>query len=538
MSGRLRHWVAAAAGCGLLAAGLSAVAAAPAQAVSTQPGPFEVGNLLDYANSDFEGTIGNWVSVSNAALTDDTSHAFLHNDSLLDTATTAGTSSFRISGAPNAIQITVKPGATYRVGAYFKTSGAQGETAQFTLNCFNSSGTDIGVTNGTAHTLQATTKWQYSEDDITVPPNQNDPTDSCAYVQGSPKVTLGGLPANATVNVDEVVFAPSRAALIIGAHGQNGLDGNGGYSAADWIDTNWTSPSMTAYNIGPLQSDKQFYGGNSPALPGQWNDPGNNCYEIEQSIDQNGGNSSAWPTCVVNLNDGSAVYSEAQLQAFLTGLPAAQMVIMVYHGEPESKTFSGCPGSPAGNAANYVCYFELESGNIRQAAAAVGDVPNVFVAMDSTTYQYGTGTNDSAGTGCAWIPPTSYTDFYLADHYDQGANGMSLPNETSGPSGDSTGQKWSNWLSCVQSINKPLGLAEYGLDCTTNPSQSVVTQQMAADNGYLGAIPGATEPTIMWEYWYSNNGNSPGCVFNNSGLYQGVGGITQWQNIETQNGGG
>ena len=527
MPGHLRHWLAAAAAAGLLTAGLSTTAthaaatpASRATGETFQPGPFEVGNLLDYANSDFEGTTGNWVAAdSKTNLTDDTSHSFLHDDSLLITVPAGGTGSLRISPVPDPIDITVTPGATYRVGAYFKTSGTQPETVQFTLNCYDASGHEIGAPSGAANALKAITNWQYSEDQITVP-------GGCAYVQGSPKVTLSNLPTDAAVNMDEVIFAPERAALIIGAHGQEGIDGKGGYTATDWIDTNST--------IGPLQSDKQFYGGNSPALPGQWNDPGNNCYELERAIS----NHADWPACVINLNPGNdltspanAVYSEKQILALFTGnpvtasLPADQMVIMLYKGEPELSTYSGCPGAAPGNAANYVCYFELESGYVRQAAKAVGDVPNVFLAAGAATSAYG-------NPGCAWIPPTGYVDFYLADHYDDNASGNSLPNESG-----SNGQKWANWLSCVQPIDKPLGLSEYGLDCHSNPDQPVVTQQMAADDSYLAAIPGATEPTILWEYWYSDD-STPGCVFDNTGIYKGVGGITQWQNGETQNGGG
>src|SRR5207245_888640 len=163
------------------------------------------------------------------------------------------------------------------------------------------------------------------------------------------------------VNMDEAIFAPSRAALLIGAHGQNGVDGNGGYTAQDWTDTN--------NKIGPLQTDKEFYDGNGKKpLPASWASPDNVCYGLE-------------------------------------------------------------------------------------------------------TLHLGTAATDSAGTSCGYIVPTSYTDFYLADHYDHGANGMSLPNETNGPAGDSVGLKWSNWLSCVQPINKPVGLGEYGLDCKTNPDQ-------------------------------------------------------------------
>jgi hypothetical protein len=510
---RVRWLTAVLIGACLAAAGLAATPAARAASPAEQPGPFEVGNLLDYANSDFEGTIGNWVSDSNADLSDDTQQAYLHNDSLLDSVPPGGTSSFRLSGTPNAITIPLNPGtngAVYRVAAYFKTSGTAGETVQFSLGCWNSQNAYLGLETGATNSLLASSAWQYSEDDITVPSD-------CAYVQGSPKVTLGGLPVNAAVNMDEAIFAPYRAALIIGAHGETGLDGGNTYTATDWVDTNTS--------IGPLQSDKELYGAQSVALPTQWDDSTNNCYEIEKQIS----NSADWPACVMSFADYQS--SETAFQDLFAGLPAAQMVIMVFHGEPEgSSDFS--------SGAQYVSEFETESQYIREAAVTSSGtaMPNVFVAMDSEDYQYGNGAKDSAGTGCHYIPPPSYTDFYLTDHYDEGANGDSLPNETSTDPDDPTttdGQKWSTWLNCVQSYNKPLGLAEYGLDCTTNPDQSVVTQEMQADDNYLAAIPGATEPTIMWESWYSDSGVSPGCVFNNS-----AGGITQWQDGETQNGGG
>ncbi|MGH3156207.1 MAG: carbohydrate binding domain-containing protein, partial [Streptosporangiaceae bacterium] len=524
---RIRYWFAAAAASSLLAAGLFAAASAPASAsAGPQAGPFEVGNLLSYANSDFEGTIGNWAGVSNATLTDDTSHSFLHNDSLLDTTTTAGSSSFRISGTPDAIDINVTPGDEYRVGAYFKLPADSGETVQFSLNCYDSAGDYLGVVNGTTNNLLDTTKWQYSEDDITVTANP----DGCAYVQGAPKVTLGGLPADAAVNMDEAIFAPYRAALIIGAKGENGADGNSGYDASDWILTNWTSSSMTSYNIGPLQSDKEFYDGSSTSLnpTGGWAQSSNICYEIEQSIS----NSANWPACVINYQ---TQYSEPDFADFFQNLPAAQMVVMVFHGEPEAS-------SDFSSGSQYVSDFDTESLDVRDAAvtSAGNAMPNVFVAADSTTFQYASSAPNNAGdpngpgNGCPYIPPTTSTDFYLADHYNQ--NVQSAPDNTLPTAGSpGPGQDWSNWLSCVQDINKPVGLAEYGLDChnSVGPDQQVVTDEINADNDYLEAIPGATQPTIMWEYWYSDNGGTPGCVFSNA-----YGAVTAWQNAETQNGGG
>jgi Carbohydrate binding domain len=488
---RFSHlWLGALAACGLAAVGLPGTITTLAQTSggTAQAGPFEVGNLLDYANSDFEGTTGNWTAVSNATLTDDPNASFLHDDSLLDTATTAGTSSFALGGSSAPIRINLTPGAEYRVGAYFKAPVASGQTVQFSLGCYDASGASLGLSKGTVNSLLDTTNWQYSEDDITIPSN-------CAYVLGSPMVTLGGLAADAAVNMDEAAFMPYRAAQIIGAHG-NGVP----YTAGAWLGTNRT--------IGALQSSKEFWN-ETEYLPNQWNEPSNSCYEIELSVP----NSANWPSCIIAYKDQESV---SQIAAFFANLPTAQMVIMVYYNEPEGNFPSG---------AQFVSEFEAQSNNIRAAAS---DAPNIFVAEDSLGYQYGSRSSDSAGTGCGYIVNPAYTDFYLDDHYDQGANGMSLPDETSGPTGDSDGQKWLNWLGCVQSMNKPLGLAEYGLDCTTNPDQPVVTDEMSADDKYLGAVPGATEPTIMWEYWYEGD-----CKFGNS-----AGGITAWKSFETQNEGG
>ena len=497
MSTRLRRWLRAVAASSLAAAALTAAVPAHAAGGITQTGPAETGNLLDYANSDFEGTTGDWVSVSNAQLSVDTANAFLHDDSLLVTDTGAtGSDSFKLGDGSTAVQIGLDTGNKFRVGAYFKAPAAGGQTVQFSLGCYTSAGVWIAWSTGVINTLTSSGAWQYSEDDINVPGN-------CAFVLGSPKVTLGGLGAGAAVDMDEAVFAPYRAAQIIGAHGQNDADGAGGYTAQDWTDTNTT--------IGPLQSDKEFYDGNgTPVLPAQWDSTDNVCYEIEQSLGS--ADAAAWPVCVLAYQTQR---TEAQFAAFFQDLPPAQMVIMVFHQEPEGDFTSG---------AQFVGQFTTQSQRIRDAAGAA---PNIFVAEDSASSKYATG---GVGADCSYIVPSAATDFYLVDHYDEQADGKNLPAETAG-------QNWTNWLTCVheQPLHKPIGLAEYGLDCTTNPDQTVVTNEMLADKGYLKAIPGATEPTVMWEYWYSATGikQGPGCVFDDS-----AGGISAWQGAETENGGG
>jgi hypothetical protein len=485
---------------GLMVVGVSAVAAMPAHATSgiTQAGPAEVGNLLDYANSDFEGTIGNWAAVANAKLSDDTRQAFLHDDSLLDTVPTAGTSTFGLGEGSSAVQIPVTGSDTYTVGAYFKIPAVSGQSLTFGLDFYNSAGKSIAWVRTGSLSLAGTGDWQYVSGQIQAPT-------AASSVIGSPQVTYSGATAGETINMDEASFAPSRAAQIIGAYA--------GGSATDWTDAD--SPS----DIGPLQSDKIFFIKTTP-LSGKWKTTGNTCYEVENGLPD----SADWPACVISYN---VLESESALADFFTGLPAAQMVIMNWRDEPEleSTTLPAC-GDKTTPGAIYVCDFEKESDNIRQAA---GDAPNVFVDMDSATSEYAVGTSHDNGVGCSFIPPSSYVDFYLADHYNRDATDASLPNEAA-----PWGGEWSTWLSCVAGYHKPIGLAEYGLDCSTaNPPQQTLANELGQDDKYLPAIPGATQPTIMWAYWDSDSGKSiPGCQMTSSIV------MDKWKSIETQNGGG
>jgi hypothetical protein len=520
------RWLVVIVPAGLVALGLSsapatAAHAVPQQTVPQQSGHFWPGNLLSMDNADFENGTGDWKVTSNvSALTTDTT-AFLHSHALkiVASGTPPITSTLQLAGT-NGIQINLNgdgTSRTYRVGAYVEMPPTSGHTTEFDLACYDSSGKWLGWSDGSPVSNNSTGGWQWVEDDVQVPP-------ACAYVRGSPRVRFTGMHKGGTIHMDEVWFAPYRAALMIGAYAPD---------APTWQTDN--TPGTSTY-IGPLQSDKIFFGGNSPPLPGQWNDPSNRCYEIMQSPNP----PAEPPACVVNLNPPSSpsgpVYTEAQIQAFFTGMPAGQTVIMVYHGEAENTgkgTFSGCPGS--GDAAKFVSCFEQEANNIRTAAAAhPGLTENVFTADDSASSQY-----DASGTGhgCSWIVPPNYADFYVEDHYERGwANGSNL----SVQSGSSkAAPQWNSWLSCVDGSGKPIGLAEYGLcsggaDCnhgsTTCGDAGSTTDDaktMTADNTYLAGEPSGTSPTLLWEYWYDK------CwQFGN-----GHGGMTEWRSIENQNGG-
>jgi hypothetical protein len=93
------------------------------------------------------------------------------------------------------------------------------------------------------------------------------------------------------------------------------------------------------------------------------------------------------------------------------------------------------------------------------------------------------------------------------------------------------------WQYVSGQIQAPAGAADCGgqagngLDCHAQqkPPQTL-SAEIAQDNGYLAAIPGARQPTIMWEYWDWDT-KTPGCQITSPAVKD------EWRSVETQNGG-
>lgn len=491
---------------GLVAAGaaLPAQAApAPAGAVTadagTPPaGPFEPGNLLDFAESDFEGSAGTggWISVSNATLSQSTTQAYLHDDSLQDTIGTAGTSVYKVGGDT---EIAVNGNDTYTVGGYFEVPAASGRTVTWKLGFYNDKGAWLGWGATPAISLNPSGTWQYAAGTITAP-------STATYVLDSPEVSYAGASAGETIYMDEVAFSPYRAAQMIGAYA-------GPYgSASDWVAANQTS------EIGPLQSNKEFYSLTN-TLPTTF--AGTTCAQIASQV-------TPPPACVITYKNAEA---QDGITTFVKSIPSDQTVILVFCQEPEGKGHGASCNLPQSGSA-FQAAFEQQSDEIR----AAGDYPNVLVGMDAEDDEYDAGgTNDNGGspaTTCYYIPPASYVDVYLVDHYENvdtaADNGLDMPN-----AGGISATEWDTWLGCVSGLGKPIGLAEYGLnqnlDTPAPPatnSQDVI-QSMGADNTYLEQLPATlTEPVLLWENWWAG-----GDQFTDSASE------AKWQSFETQNGG-
>jgi hypothetical protein len=234
------------------------------------------------------------------------------------------------------------------------------------------------------------------------------------------------------------------------------------------------------FQIGPLQSDKVFYGtGKPPVLPTSF--ANSTCARLNYQ-----------PVCVIAYKTAS----ESTVKSFVESMPAhrSSPVIMVYWQEPEvgNKT----PIS----AATFKTNFEERSQWVRQAAqqakAQGKDLSYVKVAMDSATSEYGPG---GRGSGCAYFPPASDVDYYLADVYEHKLTGLQ-------------GTNLQAWSQCVaeKGHGQPQGIAEYGLGvCTATggpATEAEREQTLAGDAAYLAKnFP----HLLLWEYWWSTVTGSP-----------------------------
>jgi hypothetical protein len=513
----------AAAVSGLLVA-LGTPVPAGAATGTLQAGPFGVGNLLSYANSDFEGH-ANFIAVTNIGTISDSSAAALHGSASLEfTAAGAGTTALKLQEGSSPTQIDVNTDGkddTYTLGGWFKLPAANsGENVDFSLGLYDSAGNWLGWSSfNEPLALSATSNWQYVEGQITVPTN-------AAWALDSPKITLSNAAAGQVTYMDMLVFKPYRAAQAIGARASS-CD-KCAYTATDWITTDG--------KIGPLQSDKEFLTGD---LPSAGKNPFGTtvCSGIEQML----GSTSykKWPVCILAYK-GTGM-TQGDMNSFLASVPPQQEVYIVWFQEPEGKTFKGEPGCGKDTGAKaFVCEFGRQ-------AALVHNSPdftqNIFVADDSSGFQYG---NGHVGVGCSWIVPagTDGPDVYLEDHYENGT--VTGQDVNSIPAAD----EWQNWLSCASAQDRPIGFGEYGLDNSPIGPKSLCGQSksnaknlptaLTNDNSYLEQLPMSGQsqlknhvPVVMWDYWYSNYGGTPVCtVFTNK--YRA---ISIWTGIETANGG-
>ena len=525
--------VALVASVGVAAAGFVAATTEAALATTSatlQAGPFPVGNLLSYANSDFEGS-ANFIPVTNVGtISDSSAHQYSHQDSLAFTAKAAGTVAVKMEeDHTNGTKFAVTGGDTYTVGAYIRlpTTGTTTETVTFSLASYDSSGNWIRWTDSSPVNLSSTKTWRYVEANIKVPSN-------AAWEVDSPEITIANATAGQETDVDLLTVKPYRAAQAIGQHGSNC---NGcTYTALEWYST-W----QTLGSVG--QTDKEF----NSSLPATFS--GTNCSGDESEVGST--SYSKWPLCVIAYTN--PVTSQSTMDTFLQSVPAHQEIILVWHQEPEGDSFSNEPGCGTDTGATaFKCETDIQGGYVHNSRY---DAPNIFIAQNSAGSQYETG---KTGADCSWMADPSGSgsgvDLYLVDYYNNGT--VTGQNINTTPHNN----EWQNWLSCASAENRPLGFGEYGLDDSYEPNQNQpsslcnngpqppsttnaqnLPSELMGDQSYLEALPMSGQsqlqypaPVWVWDYWYSYYGGTAVCtLFGNT--YRAE---TDWENNITQNGGG
>jgi hypothetical protein len=526
--------VALVASVGVAATGFLAATTAVAHATTSatlQAGPFPVGNLLSYANSDFEGS-ANFIAVTNVqTISDSSAHQYSHQDSLAFTADQAGTVAVKMEeDHTNGTKFAVTGGDTYTVGAYIRlpTTGTTNETVTFSLASYDSSGTWITWTDSSAVNLSSTKDWRYVEANITVPPN-------AAWEVDSPKITIDNATAGQETDVDLLTVKPYRAAQAIGQHGSN-------CDKCTYTPQEWYNSWLALGSVG--QTDKEF----NNSLPSTFSDT--NCAGDESQVGLT--SHSKWPLCIITyLNP---VTSQSEMDTFLSSVNSTspqQEIILVWHQEPEGDIFKDEPGcgTDTGSKA-FKCETDIQGGYVHNSK---WDKPNIFIAQDSAGFQYETG---NTGADCSWMADPSGSgsgvDLYLVDYYNNGTVTGQNINKTP------HNNEWQNWLTCASAQNRPLGFGEYGLDDSYEPNQNqpaslcdngprppaetnaqFLPSELLNDQSYLEALPMSGQllfpaPVWTWDYWYSYYGGTSVCtLFGNTYNAQ-----TDWENNITQNGGG
>lgn len=558
----------------LAAVGLAAATAAAAgvtlsgsaqqalAATITQTGPFPVGNLLNYINSDIESASFNWAPDQSQA--NDISSfgqdtvSLMHGHSLKIVAanTANGTIIYKLGNGNDNTSVAInlpQTGGEYRVGAYMKVPAGTGQhTVEFDLGCYDSTGNWIRWVTGAPVTMNTNGSWQYVEDDyLATNPSPGNLPSNCAQVQGSPRVKVTGMNNGGIVHMDEAIFAPYRAALAIGAHGLKQCDGpTCPYTAADWWSAN---QAIAPLPNKALQTDKEF----TTDLPSGTDPFGStNCAGDEDQLTSHGLNLTKWPVCIiayqtpVTPTTPNGVTSQA-MDNFLASVPKQQEIILVWHQEPENDPFSGEPGCGTQTGAMaFKCETKLQATFVHNSPY---DSPNVFIAQDSAGSKYASG---QVAADCSWIAPSSATgagvDLYLVDHYEYDTVTGQNVNQIA------AADAWQNWLKCASAQNRPLGFGEYGLDNSPDPNGPQQSSQfkegckatsqnrqnlpaaLEADRTYLEQLPMSGDPNLVnpapfavWDYWDSFWGGTPDCT-----VLDNTNATDKWRSIETQNGGG
>lgn len=294
--------------------------------------------------------------------------------------------------------------------------------------------------------------------------------------------------------------------------------GSDAYRSPTWFEAD--SPSSQHNYLGNLQSEKFFYAD----LPG--NDAAKTANKVPGCGAKNAKGSYLYPAtvlCIIVYND--IAESDLNLSEFLKSTTTdPHEIVLAFCNEPENGShINGCmcaTEEPCGTLPAFKSEFEAQSAAVTKFEAKVPH-RNVWFAEDSWDGHY------QKSADCSYILPASYVSYYLVDVY-QGRNG----NPTESPVPLSGDQAWNNWLTCTRSRGRPVGIAEFAINCgheqntRKHPYETAVYESFQADDQYFkGPFLKRGFPELeVWNLW-----DSGGCAINSRAEPGSVG---TWRAIE------
>ncbi len=244
-----------------------------------------------------------------------------------------------------------------------------------------------------------------------------------------------------------------------------------GAQAWDWGQAN--------SRIGPLGSDKLFYGPTEP-LPTRWP---RGSYGLPRRA----------------LAIIAYKVPTKHVLSFVRSIPRGRPVTMVFWQEPESHM----------TASHFLPEFERQSRLIRSAHRS-----NVKVAFDANIWRY---QRQYPGSyNCQYVPPPKYVDYYYGDAYE--FNDETLEAQP----------QFRRWAHCTSHRDRRRGLAEYGLsDCQGDAHRA---RTLIIDIAYLRRnFPGLR----VLSYWWDDTSPNAGMNCHTDWQFTGPKTVGAWRALET-----
>lgn len=231
--------------------------------------------------------------------------------------------------------------------------------------------------------------------------------------------------------------------------------------------------------IGPLRSDKIFYGPGEP-LPARWP---HGSYKLARRA----------------LAIIAYKVPTKHVLSFVRSIPSKRRVTMVFWQEPESHM----------TASHFLSEFERQSRLIHSAHRS-----NVKVAFDANIWRYQR--RYPGSYHCQYVPPRQFVNYYYGDAYEFNAETLKAQ------------PQFRRWAHCTARRDRRRGLAEYGVaGCQGDAHRA---QTMRIDASYLSRnFPGLE----VLSYWWDDTSPNAGTSCHTDWKFTGPRSVAVWKALES-----